>query len=58
MKREVGSEEREIRNGIVDLLCFLSSGRATKEQLEELNSRISGALSVFQKTADTEQVKA
>lgn len=58
MKREVSQEEREIRNSMVDILCFLATGKASREQLVELNAKISGALSVFQKAAETEQVKA
>lgn len=47
--REMGQEEREIRNGIVDLLCFLSSGHATKEQMAAINIRLGDVLKVFQK---------
>lgn len=54
--RNMGPEEREIRNGIVDLLCFLSSGRATKEQTEEIKVRMVDVLKVFQKEEATEHV--
>ena len=58
MKREVSQEEREIRNSMVDILCFLATGKASREQLAELNAKISGALTVFQKASETEHVKA
>ena len=54
--REIGPEEREIRNGLVDLLCFLSSGRPTKEQVEEIKVRLVDVLKVFQKEEATEHV--
>jgi hypothetical protein len=45
----MGREEREIRNGIVDILCFLSSGQATQQQMDELKARMDQAMRVFQK---------
>ena len=54
--KDMGIEEREIRNGIVDILCFLSSGKATKEQMEELRNRMAEVLRVFQKDEATERV--
>ncbi len=43
---------------MVDILCFLATGKASREQLVELNAKISAALAVFQKAAETEHVKA
>lgn len=54
--REMGQDEREVRNGVVDILCFLSSGHPTKEQMQDLKVRISDAVKVFQKDEATERV--
>lgn len=54
--REMSEDEREIRNGIVDVLCFLSSGHPTNAQMEELKSRMGDVVKVFQKDEATEHV--
>lgn len=39
--------ERSIRNGIFDILCFLSSGRATESQMAEMQKAIEMTASVI-----------
>lgn len=39
--------ERSIRNGIFDILCFLSSGRATESQMAEMQKAVEAAVSVI-----------
>ena len=57
MKREIGSDERAIRDGIVEILAFLASRAATPEQIREIKRRIMDAASTFQK-AEIGEVKA
>lgn len=56
VKREMSEEEREIRNGMVDILCFLASGRATKEEIQKLKVRVDEAVRDFQKDEAAERV--
>ena len=51
---ERSQDEQEIRAGIVDVLCFISSGNATKEQMNELKVRIAEAVLVIQKEKTAE----
>lgn len=48
--------EREIRNGVVDILCFLSSGKATESQLAEIEKRISMAADICRELMEKENV--
>jgi hypothetical protein len=49
MKRQIGSDEREIRDGIVDVLAFLASRTATPEQVREIKRRIMETVNTFHK---------
>jgi hypothetical protein len=50
--------EREIRNGVVDILCFLSSGNATLEQMSKIEMLVSMAAKVAWETSAKEKVGA
>jgi len=39
--------ERSIRNSVVDILCFLSSGKATEAQMAEIEKRMASASDVI-----------
>lgn len=56
MKREVSDDERAIRSGIVDILCFLSMQNPTEAQVAAIRGKLEEALEVFQ--GNPEQVKA
>ncbi len=49
MKTEFTDEEREIRNGICDILCFLSGGDVTADQMSVIRRKIEEAVEVFAK---------
>ena len=42
--------ERSIRNSVVDILCFLSSGKATDAQMVEIEKRMTEASEVIRGT--------
>jgi len=51
MKREMSVEERDIRDGIVEILALLASRTATPEQVREIKRRIMETVNTFQKAA-------
>ena len=57
MKREMSVEEREIRDGIVDILAFLATRTATCDQVKEIKRRIMETTQMFQK-AEIGEAKA
>jgi hypothetical protein len=54
----VNDSEREIRNGIVEILCFLSSGKATESQMSEVEKMVLTAVEATRESCPKEEIGA
>jgi hypothetical protein len=50
--------ERSIRNSVVDILCFISSGKATEAQMAEIEKRMSVASEVIREALIEEDARS